>query len=284
MAKTISHAKTLYEKNDLDDPIKVMRLLAGPLLTRDCKNLPKGVNEVILLSVIKQIRDIERCNEEVNALHREAKRESREMRSEDGVDDDNDDTGIGGSDDEDSDMGEKIMDDNAWGLVELAMKNEIVQMKDANAKELELPTPESSKIARYNPNAHFRFESGLAKAEVEPFLDSLLYCKLRSRPPSWTEDSAANEQLPFEFKLYNNSGFDVDGDLIAMCGDKCHNEIRSEKNFVGCMMVPYPTNLDQSKTLSDLRDCHDSNDPLDMNTVKTIYNDKKGSMVRRLHC
>ena len=169
------------------------------------------------------------------------------------------------------------MNEEAWKAVATAIQNQIAVMKAASAKELEQPTPESAKIARYNSQAHFRFASERANAEVDDLLDSLVNCKLRSRPMNYSKKDPVREQMPFEYRTYHNEGFDIDGNLIAMCGDKYHDNIRESKNFVGCQRVPCPVNLESSNTLCELRDSQDSNEPWDTNTVTRLHKDKCGA-------
>ena len=113
-------------------------------------------------------------------------------------------------------------------------------------------------------------------SSVDTLLDSLVQCKLRSRPTNYSKDAPEFERLPFELRTYDNSGFDVDGDTIAMCGDECFNNMRASKNFVGYQRVPVPVNLEDAKTVCALRDSKDTRLPWDMNICKRVFKDGKG--------
>jgi len=288
--KTLSHAVKLYEDGILDDTSRFMRLVGRALFTHDRTDLPNDVNVNILLDIFAEIRNLETCHGEIVALQKKRIKERREEAKDDGDggdeekdgqnDDEHEDDEMD-SDDDPGDMEAEIldaifeMDENGWSAVEIAIKNKTSCMKEANAKELELPTPESSNIARYNPKAHFKFASDEANANVDHLADSLLNCKLRSRPMGYSKENSAHDKVPFQFRTYDNSGFDIDGNIIAVCGDKRHNNIRDEKNFVGFQNIPCPVNLESSTTLCDLQDNNNSNEPWDTNSVK-IFEDEKG--------
>ena len=236
-------------------------------------------------ATFEQIRSLEKCHNEMSEVHDDdqGNRGEGEVGEED-VEEDEEDAAMDSDDEEEGqDLVERAdaqrstfgMTESCWEAVETAICNQISIRKEANVKELELPDKSSSKIARYNPKAHFRFASEEANANVDCLLDSLLNCKLRSRPTNYSKENPVRGRVPFQLRTYDNSGFDVDGDLIAMCGDMYHNEVRDQKNFVGFQKVPYPVNLDSSKTLCELRDINDSNEPWDTNTIKQVYKDGK---------
>jgi hypothetical protein len=78
-----------------------------------------------------------------------------------------------------------------------------------------------------------------------------------------------------EIPTWENSGFDMDGDLIAMCGDKAYNDYRDSKNFVGYQYLPCPVNLEEATTFDQVKDSNGSNQPWDTNTVKVLLKDKR---------
>lgn len=192
----------------------------------------------------------------------------------------NDEDGGGGgeegNDDDDNNEAESdddepfIMTDMGWSALKSAIRSQVARKREANEKELELPSEESAPIARYNPKAHFRFKSEGAVSSVDTLLDSLLNCKLRSRPDGYTKEDPRRTQFPFEIRTYKNSCFDLEGDLIACCGDEYHNNIRDEKNFVGHQNVPIPTNVDEATNMC-VKDADDSNEPWDTNTVCRVF-------------
>eukprot|EP00956_Cyclotella_meneghiniana_P006599 scaffold8717_cov59-Cyclotella_meneghiniana.AAC.8 len=266
-------------------------------------HLPKGVSLEILRDIFSEISAMKDCHDELEGISSESEIDGVESDGEqDSVGTDAEE-GEGQEDidegwdyqnmnrerdeensmDEDSDNqdtpGVKVdftMNDDAWDAVEKAVMNKTSVRRDSNLKELKPPDMDSAKICRYNPKAHFRFMSDEATASVDPLLDSLVNCKLRLRPTNYSRDNPVRARMPFELRTYNNFGFDLDGDIIAMCGDEYHTEIRAEKNFVGYQRVPVPTNLETAMTLSALRDHNDSNKPWDTNTTKRLFKDGKG--------
>ena len=60
-----------------------------------------------------------------------------------------------------------IMNDSCWDAVKTAVANKIALKREANIKELELPSEESAKISRYNSKAHYRFASEAANSSVD---------------------------------------------------------------------------------------------------------------------
>jgi len=266
---TLKHGRYLYDDGISEDPQRLIDLLCRAIFEdsgNDGNNghdesLPEDVIPSILSEVFEQIELMETCH-----IIMEEKFGNNE---EDAMFD---------SDHEEDASEQQIMfkmNDSCWEAVEKAIRSQITLRKEANAKELQVPSDFSSKIARYNPRAHFRFVSEKANASVNYQLDAMLNCKLRSRPTNYSKKNPVQDRIPFEFRTFDNSGFDVDGDLIALCGDTFHNELREEENFVGFQKVPYPDNLDSSNTLCELRDTSNSNEPWDTNTVKKVYKGEK---------
>eukprot|EP00956_Cyclotella_meneghiniana_P042360 scaffold248432_cov80-Cyclotella_meneghiniana.AAC.1 len=266
-------------------------------------HLPKGVSLEILRDIFSEISAMKDCHDELEGISSESQVDGEGSDGEqDSVGNDAEE-GEGREDmdeawgyqhrnrerdgedsmDEDSDNQEApevkvefTMNDDAWDAVEKAIMNKISVRRDSNLKELKPPDMDSAKICRYNTKAHFRFMSDEANASVDPLLDSLVNCKLRLRPANYSRDNPVRARMPFEIRTYNNSGFDLDGDIIAMCGDEYHTEIRAAKNFVGYQRVPVPTNLETAMTLCALRDDNDSNKPWDTNTTKRLFKDGEG--------
>ena len=128
--------------------------------------------------------------------------------------------------------------------LKIAMNNRVVKNKEDNAAQLTPPHTDSALIARYNQDAHFNFESSEAIASVDLLQDSLCRCKLRSRPRcQGGGTSMVERKIPFEFPSYGISGFDMDGDILAMCGNRFPLELRIHKNYVGFMKVSCPVKL-----------------------------------------
>lgn len=134
------------------------------------------------------------------------------------------------------------MNVEVWESLQIAMKNKVVKNKEVNAAQLKPPHADSALIARYNHDAHFKSETTDAIASADLLHDSLSHCKLRSRP--WTTDpydrTTRMGKIPFEFPSYKISGFDIDGDLLAMCGNRHPRELRYPRNFVGFSKVLCP--------------------------------------------
>jgi len=237
LKKTFDYAKNNREQKELFDW----------LLSLDHKK-GKEINKVVFMDILKQIREIENFR--------------REQRLNDQDIDD----------DEQSDNDNLITKFNksAWDFIELAVKKNISDRSIRLKHQKSLLNQDSSLIANYNPFAHFSFESHQAIASVDILQHALCFCKLRPRPTSYFENEAKVERLPFEIRTYGVSGFDIDGDLMAMCGELNPQELRGSDNYVGFQMVPCPTNLTTAKIASDLEDATGSNEPWDTNTVKTI--------------
>ena len=202
---------------------------------------PKDVNPNILSKIFSQRKQLEECV-----------KESR--REED------DDSNAGEDEEEFTDDSEGFtMTEEAWDAVEAAIRNQIMHDREKNVKELTLPRKESATLARYNPNAHFAFQSDTAVASVAELDDALACCKLRNRPLDWskTVDGSASKrsQQPFHYFTGGDfQDFDIDGDLMAMCGDLHYNQIYGSKPYVACGTVPCPTNLEHAETMGDLKD------------------------------
>lgn len=257
---TLKHGRYLYDNGILEDPLRPIYLQIMTVL---------GGNNGS--EVFEQIELMEKCHYRMEKKF--GNNEEDAMFDSDDEDDDEEDAS------EQQNMFK--MNDSCWEAVEKAIRSQITLRKEANVKELQVPSDFSSKIARYNPRAHFRFVSEEANACVNYQLDAMLNCKLRSRPTNYSKKNPVQHRIPFEFRTFDNSGFDVDGDLIALCGDTFHNELREEENFVGFQKVPDPVNLDSSNTLCELRDTSNSNEPWDTNTLKNYTkagNEKKSGL------
>ena len=232
-------------------------------------DLPDNVRLEILKEIFDQILAMKKCHDELTG---------NRNQNNDG-EEDADNNNIDGDDsDEDEEDGRDYftMNDSCWDAVKTAVANKIALKREANTKELELPSDESAKICRYNPKAHYRFASEAANSSVDTLLDSLVQCKLRMRPTNYSKNAPEYERLPFVLRTYDNSEFDLDGDIIAMCGDECFNNMRASKNFVGYQRVPVPVNLEDAKTVCALRDSEDSDLPWDRNICKRVFKDGKG--------
>jgi len=257
-------------------------------------HLPESVSLDILRYIFNEIIAMKECHDELagnnsnqsNNNNADVNGEVENGGEEDLVNNDVEDDNEGGDMDEDEeDDGEDeetpsgrnnefTMNNIGWEAVEKAISNQISSMREENKKELQLPEEDSAKICRYNPKAHFRFVSDEANLSVDPLLDSLINCKLRSRPTNYSQENPVHSGTPFELRVYENSSFDLDGDMMAMCGDEYHNSLRSGENFVGYQRVPIPINLDSAKTMCALQDDNNSNEPWDTNVTKCLFNGK----------
>ncbi|KAL7550322.1 hypothetical protein ACHAWF_013563 [Thalassiosira exigua] len=278
ISATVGHAVNLFDEGILDDPERLARVMGeaaslsnphhadDPLAhfyafagghSDDDDDVPEGVNAIILIKVIEQIKDLKRCHDEM------ANANVNREEDQEGDGDDSDDDGSKAF----------TIDYSALTSIETAIKNLISAKKEELSRELEPPTSESSNIARYNPRSHFQFKSDEAKAGTSVLMDSLLNCKLRERPMdylSFQGQDPKRGRMPFEFFSYQNDGFDLDGNLMAMCGDELHDELRESKNFIAFQDYPIPANLESSRTLGDLRDCSGSNEPWETHTGKSF--------------
>jgi hypothetical protein len=135
------------------------------------------------------------------------------------------------------------MNIDVWESLQIAMKNRVVKNKEANSAQLKPPHADSALIARYNQDAHFKSET--TEAIASSLHDSLSHCKLRSRP--WItkhyDVTTRMGKIPFEFPSYEIFGFDIDRDLLAMCGNRNPLELRYPRNFVGFTKVLCPGKL-----------------------------------------
>ena len=124
------------------------------------------------------------------------------------------------------------MNDDAWNAVENAANNKISKRKESSIIELVLPHLESYAISRYNDLSHYRFQSNDANENMDILHNSLVNCNLHFSPMGYSKESPTSDRIPFKFRAFNIQGFDVDGDLIAMCGDMYHNQLREEKKIM----------------------------------------------------
>jgi hypothetical protein len=150
----------------------------------------------------------------------------------------------------------------AWDTIETAACNHFAAARADHAAKVAaahaLPRDDSTGVAVYNAEAHFTFQAADAIAESPVADDALRACRLRLRPTEWCAPTDGSEpkrsRLPFVVTMPHARGFDVDGDLVAMCGDLHSEEIRSSLNYVGVHTVVTPVNTEQAATLDDLVD------------------------------
>ena len=113
------------------------------------------------------------------------------------------------------------------------------------------PRENSAKIARYNPNAHFNWGSKQIQDSECPLQAALARGQIKNRPVHYFQPGCS--RLPLELSVHDMGSFDVEGDLVACCGDLQSHEIRSSKGYVGFFEVPQPVSMDVP-TLGDIKD------------------------------
>ena len=190
-----------------------------------------------------------------------------------GSDDDIDDDAIDSGSDDDIDDDRSCLKEgrgaHAWEAISRAVRASNLACTLTSADARRALRDDSSDVALYNPNAHFVRMASEEWRAAEPALDdSLRCCRLRARPLGWSlpEPEALGERAtavrvrrPLEIPSYELAGFDVEGDLIACCGDRASNELRVGRAYVGCMGVPDLAELERATTLGDLECSFDTN-------------------------
>jgi len=194
---------------------------------------PRGVNHVVM----GEIRELQ---VELAAFHSE--------ESARGDDDDSSNSASDEEDEQESEWKPFSLNDEVWDIIEESVRDRIARSKERSEAELTLPHADSARIARYNPNAHFCFQSEEAASTIDPLQDALVNCKLRKKRMSFGLAGGAGIgrilRKPLEVRMPISSCFDVDGDSMAMCGDLArHDEIGDKRVHVSFGSVPDPANL-----------------------------------------
>jgi len=168
------------------------------------------------------------------------------------------------------------MTEEAWDAIEATVRQTLQTASVRDAVELAPRVPgHSATLARYNPDAHFLFQSPSAVNSLPPLDHALTACRLRRRPAFWLERDEQGEnswtQRPFEFGLNGSmDGFDVDGDVIAACGDRDHQNMRSNRPFLATTRVRRVLNLAAARTLADLRVATPDGDTISYDTERKL--------------
>eukprot|EP00187_Rhodella_violacea_P013631 CAMPEP_0184717350 /NCGR_PEP_ID=MMETSP0314-20130426/6843_1 /TAXON_ID=38298 /ORGANISM="Rhodella maculata, Strain CCMP 736" /LENGTH=656 /DNA_ID=CAMNT_0027180897 /DNA_START=108 /DNA_END=2078 /DNA_ORIENTATION=- len=159
------------------------------------------------------------------------------------------------------------MTSESWDVVESAVRQTLAATAARDAVELTPRVPDhSAALARYNPDAHFAFQSPPEATSVPPLDHALTACRLRQRPLDRSDNERAHEcfengsaepprmtQRPFEIALNGTLNcIDVDGDVIAVCGDSIAQNTRSYESFVATTCVRRATNLGSALALKDV--------------------------------
>jgi len=199
-------------------------LVIGQLRTRHC---PKGVNSTIVWDIRKRQYEIRMYH------HYESASYIRNQARKNGEEGSTDDTAPHPPFEWSDDVWDIIESDDAWDAIEKAIHNRILQDKEQTKIELIPPQPESARIARYNHNAHFSFDSPHAISTLDPLQDSLIRCKLRNRTEPWVGEGSMVRK-PFELWIPPATGFDIDGDLMGMYGGEL---VPNVLNIIGTYVV-----------------------------------------------
>ena len=212
------------------------------MMPRAHLNLPVGVNRAVY-------QEIESGRRQLEAFHQEHAKEVREGRS----------GGDGDSEEEEGVSTEErpdalVMGVKEWEAIEAAVRNRIARDRRRAKEQLERPAAHSARIAWYNPKTHFGFRSEEAASSVDRRHAALVQCQLQSRPSSWLTGKD-HTRRPFELGAPGlPHHFDVEGDLVAACGDLAWNEMRDERGFVAFGAVPVPVNAEEAASLAYLKD------------------------------
>lgn len=241
VAASVAYAKTKLSgtvESGTDEAFQAMRwmaMAAGQWLG-DKEEMSEEVNPVVLCEIVRQ--------------RRELFQRTKENQSDDGDED------MEGENEGQDDEYKFEMSEAAWEAIEKAILNGMGPKKSLTTRELQLPRPNSAPIARYNPNGHFAFESEQASASVDGMLDAMCCLTLPNRPEGYmTSDN--NVRRPFEILCGGVESMDIEGDMIAMCGDLYPEDFMDSHGYVGYRMVPrLPVNLASAKSISDLKDAN----------------------------
>ncbi|GFH53451.1 hypothetical protein CTEN210_09927 [Chaetoceros tenuissimus] len=160
------------------------------------------------------------------------------------------------------------MDDDAWEAIKIVVREKIEHMKLEHKKELELPHPDSAALARYNHSAHYFFASKEASESMDTLQNSLVKCKLRTRPiisDSYNINKRDHSipsrkgKTPFLIPTFAMNHFHVDGNMMGMCGYRDGFDEDRNDGYIGYQSVPCPVNLDSADFEKNLRDANGSN-------------------------
>ena len=160
------------------------------------------------------------------------------------------------------------MDDDAWEAIEVVVRKKIEDLKLEHKKELELPHPDSAALARYNHSAHYFFTSKEASESMDTLQNSLVKCKLRTRPivsDSYNFEKRDHStpskkgKTPFLIPTFAMNHFHVDGNMMGMCGYRDGFDEDRNDGYVGYQSVPCPVNLESADFEKNLRDANGSN-------------------------
>jgi hypothetical protein len=245
---------------DGEDSDFLMKLIGGVHGNR-MDDFPAGVNRAILFEISLQ-RDTLKLEHERQEMERlEAEEEMERLEAEeDEIDED-----------ESRSMApfemDLAMDECAFTAIEADIITRLEERRRSYKDHLNLPTATSAPIARYNTGAHFAFKSNEANGSLGVLDDALVRCQLRRQPTSGRESSGNKARFPFIDKTVDMLGFDVDGDLIASCGDLYHEHLMGGAAYVGSQTVPCTVNLQSAKGCCDLRDKNGIDIPGDVEIV-----------------
>lgn len=257
--KTFAFAKRNPERARITAMAELFNAMAAlmdaPLGLDDSDKYPEDVSAGLLLRIQAKRTELERLHDE----------EQEELQAED----------------EDYEPVHFRLDQLAWSAIESAVRNELRQYRIQNEKELELPHENSAPIARYNPCAHFRFESEQGRSSVSPLDYALANCILRSRPLNWSPSLRPSKSVdfarkPFEYHLFGECiDMDVDGDSIVFyCQNGYSN--RGFSHHLSTMKVPCPVNLEEAKYMGEMKDYSTGDDsPWDYREPTKLYEDGK---------
>lgn len=225
--KTFEYAKEQSLTNPVEELIwsfvsERMRLNHGS----GRSTIPVGVNPYILGEIALHYRYIERKLLDERDEHREMEDDETDVK----------------------------MTDEVWSAIEKATRNGVAYSKEKSPTELVLPRPNSAPIARYNPAGHFSFKSEEASTSIDGLVDALTCCKLPSRPAD-TFGCEGRVRRPLEIPCSDIKCMDIDGDMMAMCGEMYPDSLHDNDGYVGHRQLPgLPVNLDSAESSFDLKD------------------------------
>ena len=159
-----------------------------------------------------------------------------------------------------------------WDAVELAIRHKIDAVKILSEKELELPSPDTAPLARFNPKRHFQFDSDEAKSSLDKTHTALLQCKMPSRPieyKGFTKGRATSkrERRPLFIPVEGDElkHFDIEGNFMTMCGND------GNRGWTGVRKIPSPSNLESAQFFNEVVDDSGSHDAWDKPTVDVVH-------------